>query len=306
MRGFWLGYALLVLFALAGTAQAKDGDVLSRQVVTVDPDTEITQEEIFFESDDLRIQAFLAYPKSAVDTDRPLPCLVFNRGGNRQLGEWTQSSFAPLGAALAGWGYVLLAVNYRGSGKSDGADEFGGEDVHDVVNALCVFDQLDFADGKRIGMWGFSRGGLMTLLALMETERVQAAICVSGFTDMFALIDRRPEMEELVLSEVVPNWEQNSEAELERRSPAQRIHDLPDNVPILLIHGTADNRGDALDTLAMATNLQKVNVPYRLVVFEGGDHALTRHHPESNAQARAWLDRYVRNQKVTPSCGNDR
>jgi dipeptidyl aminopeptidase/acylaminoacyl peptidase len=51
----------------------------------------------------------------------------------------------------------------------------GGADGDDVLNLLPLLDRLPQADGKRLGMWGASRGGLLTYLALARTDRLNAA-----------------------------------------------------------------------------------------------------------------------------------
>jgi len=232
--------AVLLALALIPTARAADGDLLSREVYSRDG-MEITRETITYESDGLTIAGFLAYPADA-SADAPLPCLVFNRGGNRDFGKMSPKRFAYLSERLCTQGYVLIASNYRGVEESEGADEFGGADVNDVVNALNIFDQLDFADSERIGMWGHSRGGMMTYLALLRTDRVDAAVVSGGVADARLSIEDRPVMEPAVFAQCVPGWEDNREAELDHRSAILHASDMPDDCPVLIAHGTSDWR----------------------------------------------------------------
>ncbi|MEM6991426.1 MAG: hypothetical protein AAF721_13040 [Myxococcota bacterium] len=83
-----------------------------------------------YDSDGLKIQGFVAAPRSA---DAPLPCLVVNRGGHNRAPIDEVTAFGWL-AMMADWGYVVIASNYRGSPGSEGVDEFGGADIADVLN----------------------------------------------------------------------------------------------------------------------------------------------------------------------------
>lgn len=51
-----------------------------------------------------------------------------------------------------------MASNYRGCGKSEGTDAFGGDDVHDVIHLLDLCEKLNSVDTKNINMFGVSRG----------------------------------------------------------------------------------------------------------------------------------------------------
>ena len=300
MRRILACLSLLALVVLP--ARADDGDILSRE--TISTDNGATVERITYESDGLKIRGYLAYPTDATERSESsgdaLPCLVYNRGGNRDFGAVTDERAIAMGTGIAGWGYVLFASNYRGSTGSEGTDEFGGDDVHDIVNGIKVLDQLDFADGSRIGMWGHSRGGLMTLLALMQTDRVAAAVVSGAASDMRAGVEARPEMETNVLAEMVPDWEANREAELEKRSPVRRVDELPRDVPIFVAHGTADWRVNPRESIALAAALLDAKIPFRLGLYEGADHGISEHRDEFRADVRAWLDRFVRDGEPLP------
>jgi dipeptidyl aminopeptidase/acylaminoacyl peptidase len=76
---------------------------------------------------------------------------------------------------------------------------------------------------------------------------------------------------------------------------------LPETTPILILHGTADWRVDPTQALDMAGAQLKAKRPYRLVMFEGGDHGLNEHDDEVNRLVDDWLDHYVRDGKSWPS-----
>ena len=137
----------------------------------------VDMREITYLSDGLRIKGFVLAPKK----EGRYPVLMWNRGGCRgNVGVLTRYGLARWVAPFADWGYVVVGSQYRGAPGSEGKDEFGGADVNDVMNLLPLLEALPNADPSRIGMAGFSRGALMTYLALTKTDRIKAAMVASA------------------------------------------------------------------------------------------------------------------------------
>ncbi len=67
----------------------------------------------------------------------------------------------------------------------EGREEFGGADVDDVLNLIPLLGSFPQADTSRIGMYGRSRGGMMTYIALTKTDRIAAAIVDAGEANLF-------------------------------------------------------------------------------------------------------------------------
>ena len=307
-----------VLLALPAASMANadapiDGTILEERPVTLDAEATDRLEEIWpdaasvmaevelkaitYASDGLAVRGYMAYPRGA----EGLPAVIFNRGGNREFGALTELRAARILARIASWGYVAVASQYRGNAGGEGREEFGGSEIADVLNLIPLLERAPEADGDRIGMYGWSRGGLMTYLALARTERLAAAIVGAGVTDSFATVEERPEMEEHVYSELVPGWPESRQAALAARSPIRWVEELAESTPILLLHGSSDWRVHPSQALRMATALYESKRPFRFVFFEGGDHGLSEHRDEVDRLARAWLARYVRDGLPWPS-----
>jgi dipeptidyl aminopeptidase/acylaminoacyl peptidase len=279
---------------------AADGDILECTRIPAAAQASFVAERLVYESDGLRIVGFLAYPKTAPSGDSRLPSVIFNRGGNRGFGATSPRAFVGLAKRFTDWGYVLFASNYRGSPGSEGQDEFGGRDVNDVVNSLRVLDQLAFVDRDRIGMWGHSRGGMMTYIALTKTDRIKAAVIGAGMSDFERSLTQRPELDAGVAAQCIPNWATERAKAIEARSAVRFVDSLPMNVPILLVHGTADWRVDPLDSMDMARALHASKRPVRLMMLEGADHVMGQHRDEYDQATRNWFDRYVRDLERLP------
>ncbi|MFK8055201.1 MAG: alpha/beta hydrolase family protein [Saprospiraceae bacterium] len=256
--------------------------------------------EVTYLSDGLKIQSFAAVPKAAGEH----PVIIYNRGGNRDFGalqllrEKYKYPAAYQFSKLANEGYVVIGCNYRGCGDSEGEDEFGGRDVNDVLNLIEAVKEIPKADETRIGMYGWSRGGMMTYLTLPRTTSIKAAV-VGGAPSDKRIIER-PDMETNVYAELIPKYWDNKEAELKKRSAVLFADKFPADVPILILHGDADVKVKSAHAENMALAFDKYGIPYRLKIFEGGDHGLSQFRAERDQDVLDWFNLYLKNGTAFP------
>ena len=309
----------LIVVVLGPMANAQNGKILKQQAVALDesmtqelkstaPNTlaiidQIETIEITYISDGLKVKGYVLAPKKT----GKYPVLIFNRGGCKNYGALTKQFVLRWLTVFANWGYVIVASQYRGNAGSEGRDELGGSDINDVLNLIPLVESLPNADSSRIGMYGWSRGGLMTYLALTKTDRIKAAVVGGALTDLASLSAQRKQLrpdddfEEFCLRDTIPDYDRNKRKELDARSPIMWPEKLNKKTPILIFHGTADWRSSPQYSLEMAVALLKLKHPFRLVMLEGGDHDATEHLEEVDRITKDWLDRYVRDQKSWPS-----
>ena len=305
-------FGLLVLVGFGASASAQDGTVVARDTMRFSEAARadlgryvaarldageaasafdrVVVERITYLVGGLRVAGYLATPRDGTR----LPAVVYNRGGTGDFGALDSVGVVAVLVPLAARGYVVAASQYRGTSGSEGRDEYGGADVADVLALLPLLDRHPLVDPARIGMVGASRGGLMTYLALARTDRLRAAVVQSGLSDAHAQVAARPEMETEVLSQLVPDWDAGREAALDARSPVLWADRLHTETPLLLLHGTADDRVKPETALAMTAALLRAGHPVRLVLYEGADHGLAPFRREAFAETLRWLDRYVR------------
>ncbi len=228
--------------------------------------------KINYLSDGLRVNGFLVQPKEA----GKYPCLIFNRGGNRETGALKIPQAVTIMGMLAKEGYVVIASNYRGNGGGEGQEEFGGKDLNDVLILPKVLAEIENADTNKIGMYGVSRGGMMTYMALTKMNNIKAAAVIGAPSDKFAGIKDRPGFDNMFL-EMIPNYATNREEELKKRSAVFWADQFPKDVPILMMHGTSDWRVKPYQSLKLALEFDKYRIPYRLIMYEGADHGISEH-----------------------------
>ena len=205
-------------------------------------------------------------------------------------------------ARVASWGYNVVASQYRGNDGGEGREEFGGKDVNDVLNLIPLVEKLPNTNPNKIGMYGWSRGGMMTYLALMKTDKIKAAVVGGALSDLKMMDESRDgEMGVHVFSELMPNYTEDKDELIRQRSAVFNANKLCKTTPILLLHGTADWRVVPEESLNMALAMQKARVPYSLVMFEGGDHGLNEFDDEVDIFTQAWFDKYLNKNTPLPN-----
>lgn len=234
-------------------------------------------------SDGLKVVGFIVVPKVR---DKKLPVLIFNRGGNREYGSISDRDLAYL-SYLASKGYVVLASQYRGNDGGEGRESFGGSDVNDVMNLIPLAKSLEFSDPDRIVMLGYSRGGMMTYLAIKKGAKIRAAAVVGGITDIEQTYRERETGMKRVIEELVgtkkSDWRDRSAYYF-----AEKI-----NVPVLILHGEDDSRVKVTQAKKLAEKLRELGKEYELVVFPKGDHGLSTHKSERNAKIFAFFAKHL-------------
>lgn len=165
---------------------------------TLSENDKFTTYLIDYPSDGLKITGMMRIPKG----DGPFPVIIMNHGFFARSvfssGDGTDRS----SAFLAEHGYITLASDYRSWGKSDIGDSFFYSGlVIDVINLLNAVPSISQADPTRIGMWGHSMGGGVTLKVLTvlggrnvhvaTTPTVRAAVLYSTVSaDTVDIINR--------------------------------------------------------------------------------------------------------------------
>ncbi|MHA7829856.1 MAG: alpha/beta hydrolase family protein [Flagellimonas sp.] len=299
---------LLLLLLISISSCAQDGKIISKEPLVLSDSIKIRLAKgvphldsiqfsrITYLSDGLKVTGYIAEPKK----EGIYPCIISNRGGNRDFGEWTPLSVGFFMGKMASWGYVVVASQYRGNDGGEGIEQFGGDDINDVLNLMPVLEQLPKADTARIGIEGGSRGGMMTYLAMKESCRFKAAAVIAGMADAYLNIKNRPEMEKHVFSELAPNYWADKENQLNIRSAVLWADKMCKTTPLLVMHGSADWRVSAEESLSLVSQLYKYKHPTRFILFEGADHGIREFRKDTFNAMKNHFDRYVRDESPLP------
>ncbi len=244
-------------------------------------------EKITYLSDGLKVKGYIARP---VDESKKYPCVIWNRGGSRDEGAIDTFTARGIYGQLASWGYVVFASQYRGNAGSEGKEQLGGDDVNDILNLIPLADEIPQACKKVWGIEGWSRGGMMTYLALLKNPNFKCAILSGAISNLKQYVLVNPE-KKILFKDLITG--KNFDEELQKRTIMNFVDKLP-HIPYLIIHGGSDKTVSPLQSIEMAKKMVELKISHRLIIFEGGDHFLKNHRKEVDELRRFWLDKYLK------------
>ncbi len=210
-------------------------------------------------------------------------------------------AFNPLQQVLAASGYLVLAVNPRGS-STYGNDfmmavigDWGGEDYLDLMAAVDQGTSRPYVDGRRLGVHGYSYGGFMSSWIVGHTDRFRAAVVGAPCIDLFSMYGTS----DIGVSFGEVQWggsPVDAAQELVRRSPISFASKV--NTPVLLLHGEADARCPIAQSEAYFVILKRLGKEVELVRFPDCSHMLLRTgHPrmreEYLARTLGWFNKHL-------------
>jgi dipeptidyl-peptidase-4 len=207
------------------------------------------------------------------DPTKRYPAIVDVYGGpgvQRVLNNWHGSSFTQI---LTRAGYVVFTLDNRGSAFRGTAFQapihrkMGDVEVTDQVQGARWLGSQSFVDPGRIGVWGWSYGGYMTLNLMFKAPDVfRAGVSGAPVTD-FALYDTH-------YTERYLDRPQDNAAGYEATSVLPYAKDLKGN--LLVMHGMADDNVLFLNSTKLFRKLQDLSKPFEVMVYPGAKHGLMR------------------------------
>ncbi|MFM7626146.1 MAG: alpha/beta hydrolase family protein [Gammaproteobacteria bacterium] len=248
----------------------------------------VSCERITYLSDGLRVVGYLWRPTDA-RAGASLPLLVFHRGGtgdDSKLRPNTQFAFD----RFVRVGYVVIGTQYRGNDGSEGRDELGGADLRDVLQIVRIGQRLPWVDPQRVSALGYSRGGMMALMAARAGAPYRAIATVGAPTDLLAARAAGGRISLSALARAIPTGE-DPDAALRARSAVHWAAEL--NAPVLVLHGGADPIVSAAQhARPFAARLQALGKAHELVIFEGDTHGLQMSGTERDTRILEWFRRF--------------
>lgn len=237
--------------------------------------------QVRYQSGDCEVVAYLSIPNACLKEKKAYPCIIFNRGGNREYGANTAQDIASMAETSQ---KIVFASQYRGVDGGTGTDEFGGADLQDVLKLIDFCDEFSFVDMDELYMMGISRGGMMTYMAIREDSRIKKGVVVSGLADAFMGYEERADMRSEVFEELIGGTPQELPEKYEKRSATYWADEL--KCPLLIIHSKQDEQVPFEQAEKMASCMESAGKEYKLVTYEDDVHGL---HPEDFEIIMDWL-----------------
>jgi dipeptidyl aminopeptidase/acylaminoacyl peptidase len=259
-------------------------------------------EDISFPSrDGTTIHALMVKPRD-FRAGQTYPTLLWIHGGpNGQDSHGLAVDTYPLELErqwFAAHGYVVLAVNYRGSSGRGAAfaeairADWGDKEVADLLAAADYAVRSKIADPRRLGIGGWSYGGLLTDYVIASDARFKAAISGAGSGNQLSMYGS----DEYIVqynAELGPPW-RAPDRWLKVSYPffhADRI-----KTPTLFLGGDKDFNVPVAGGEQMYEALRTLEVPTQLVIYPDQYHLLTRPSYIKDRIRRylEWFDRYLK------------
>ena len=163
-----------------------------------------------YEVDGYTVEGYYLKPRALSNTK--LPVVIYNRGGNAGFGYVVFGKKMQLISDIALAGYVVIGSQYRGASSrfisNNGQDEFGGNDINDVLKLIEIAKELPESDINNIGMVGWSRGVMQSYIASKSIPSLKTLIAIAGNSDAEKALVWRPKMEKVYKARV-PSFEKN-------------------------------------------------------------------------------------------------
>lgn len=279
---------------------------------TLAPGVNYDRYVVSYLSEGLKIYALFTVPQG----ERPetgWPVIVFNHGYIPPDIYRTTERYVAYVDGFARNGYIVIKPDYRGHGFSEGtpANSVGSPAYTvDVLNAMASAQRYPDADPNRVGMWGHSMGGSITLRAMVVSDEIKAGVIWAGtaasyeawltrWRNLFGgratptpnadgTPNRRwPER----LTETYGSFEANR-AFWDAIDPTAHLAQL--SGPLQLHHATTDETVPVAFSEDLDALLAETDVVHELYLYEGDNHNLSGSFGTAMARSVQFFDAYVK------------
>ena len=206
------------------------------------------------------------------DASKRYPVFLFTYGGphsQRVTRQWGNL----FNQYMAQQGFVVFVLDNRGSSRRERAftdviyGNLGAHEVEDQLTGIDWLAQQSFVDPKRVGVFGWSYGGFMTLRLLEAgSDKIAMGVAVAPVTD-WSLYDTH------YTEQFVGATPQSDPAAYERSGVFAHLDGLKS--PLLLVHGMADDNVLFTNSTRLIDALVNRNVKFELMTYPGAKHGIS-------------------------------
>ena len=195
----------------------------------------------------------------------PFPGVLLIPGYQR-----TALDLISLGSALARNGFAAVAVSQPSFGKSQGkADYVGPLTLKVLTEGFQKFKRESYVDANRMGIYGFSRGGMAASLLAVRLDDVRAAVFGAGIYDFQKAHD------EVKIAGIRENMEKEtgmSEAAVRERSSVFQMEKL--KCPVLILHGEKDENVPVSQAYLLRDRLTALKKDFEIKLYPDRTHGI--------------------------------
>jgi dipeptidyl aminopeptidase/acylaminoacyl peptidase len=278
---------------------------------TLEPGSNYQRYIASYQSDGLKIYALLTIPNGEAPPSG-WPAIVFNHGYIPPAEYRTTERYVAYVDSLARHGYIVFRIDYRGHDRSEGIARGAYGDpgyTIDVLNAVASIQHFPQVNPQRIGMWGHSMGGYLTLRAMVISPEVKAGVIwagvVASYPDLLTRWHRRSGPTPTPGAGGFRGWRSNWIDQYgspednpdfwKGISANSYLEDL--SGPVQLHHGTADESVPLEFSQTLYQQIQQAGKTVEFYTYEGDNHNLSNSFSLAMSRTIEFFDRYL---KETP------
>ncbi len=227
----------------------------------------------FTTSDGVEIKAMITKPVD-FDPTKKYPVLIYGYSGPASqlvLNRWGRTSSKLWYTLLTQKGYIIFTLDQRGTGgrgkafKNLAYGDIGKYMLKDHIEGVQYLRSLPYVDGSRIGIWGWSGGGYLTLMAMTKgAAYFKAGVAVAPVSD-FRLYDN-------IWTERYMGLPQTNPAGYDSTSALTYTNRYKGG--LLVIHGTSDDNVHMQNTMQFIEKLELAGKPFNLMIYPGRNHSM--------------------------------
>ena len=228
-------------------------------------------------ADGTDLNAYVLKP-SGFDASRAYPLLVHTYGGpgsQEVVDRWAGTERLWHHMLAERHGIVVVGVDNRGTGgrgkafKTATQNRLGILEAEDQIAAAQHFGATPWVDEERVGIWGWSYGGYLSLLAMTYgdgPETFTAGAAVAPVTSW--------RQYDTIYTERYLSTPQKNPDGYDLGSPTTYAENLADDQDLLIVHGDADDNVHVQNTMAMVDALQAAGKQFDLMLYPGRNHGI--------------------------------
>lgn len=260
-------------------------------------------------SEGLKIYALLTIPRGT-EPETGFPAIIFNHGYIPPQEYRTTERYVAYVDRLARQGYIIFRPDYRGHGNSEGIASgpyWSPDYTIDVLNAAAALRQYPGVDPERIGMWGHSMGGHITLRSMVIDETIKTGVIWAGvavsYQDMLELWHHRaPASSSATASPARQGWKEriyelygspeDDPVFWTSISPNSYLSDL--SGPIQLHHGTNDETVPVIFSEILYSELIDNGINAELYLYPGDNHNIAQNFNLAMERTIEFFNKYLK------------
>lgn len=256
-----------------------------------------------YKSDGLKIYALLTVPQD----DKPekgWPVIIFNHGFIQPTQYRTTQLYESYVDSFARNGYIVFKSDYRGHGNSEGEQRggYGNNDYTiDVLNAVASVKKYPDANADRIGMWGHSMGGGITLRSMVVSKDIKAGVIWAGVVGSYADLINDWRRGSTAMPSQAFGWRQelldqygDPEKNPEKWNAISSTSYLADiSGPLQVQHAAGDTHVPIVLSEKLNERMKAAGKFVEYYSYDGDDHNISQNFSTAMDRSIAFFDRYL-------------